>query len=137
MVDKRLGSKINGEVRLRNQRIDNVQRELRLCLEECRQGDAGGRAHERLHLCGQRGWETGTTAVLIEQDEIADNLRGQFHRRAHTVAEAQACCGLFARRTAPATALVAHIAMRLGAGQLLELLFGFPLFSPDPVLRQH
>jgi hypothetical protein len=128
MVDERVGSKINVEVCVGNQRLDHVQRELRLFLGEGGQGEAWGRAHECLHLGSQRGWESGTTAVLIEKDEITDNLWGQFRSRAHPVGEAQAGGGLFARRTAPATALVAHIAMRLGTGQMLERFLGFPLF---------
>src|SRR6266851_8326291 len=100
------------------------------------QREAWSRAHQRLHLCGQRRGQTGATAVVIEKDEIPDSLWNQFHGRAHTVAEAQACCSLLARRTAPAAALVAHIAIRLREGQLLELLLGFPLFQPDLVWRQ-
>jgi hypothetical protein len=137
MLHERARGEIHVEVRPRNQRIDDVQRELRLGLDECREGDTWGRAHQVLHVRGQRRWNAGTTAVVIQKDQIPDGLRGQFHGRPYPVAEPQACCSLLARRTTPLATLIAHVAMRLRARELLELLLFLPLFQPGPLVCQH
>jgi len=77
MLDERSRREIDVQVRVRDQRIDHGQRELRLVLNERGQGDAGGCTHPCLHLRDQRQRENGAIAIVIQNNTFSTLVPGQ------------------------------------------------------------